>query len=149
MEANRRPPTRCVLLLRAALVAAGCRSRTSASPPTAQPPNATTIAPTLAPGGSPTVDPGILARCGLSQAAPNTVTQAKDMLLAKPTSPLNYPSVQLPDQTPLQPLQVPTQNSNNALQSGHQLAPKTRTIGVLAAAANAFLISALASAASL
>jgi hypothetical protein len=54
-----------------------------------------------------------------------TVTQSGDLLIFKPTEPLNYPAVRLPDQTPLKPLQVDTQGSNNALGGTPQFAGAT------------------------
>ncbi|MGZ6389412.1 MAG: hypothetical protein ACXWQZ_09150 [Ktedonobacterales bacterium] len=117
MEAIRRPPTLFALLLLAALAAAGCGRQVSTSTAYA-PTTTTTIASTPSPTVDPNLDPTFVARCGLSQADLNTLTQAKDMLITKPTLLLGYPAVQLPDQTPLKPLQVSTQNSNNALRSG-------------------------------
>lgn len=119
MEATRRAPALLALLVVATIVG-GCGRQTSIS--AAQAPTVTSIistsAPTPQPTLDPTIDPAFLARCGLSHAAQNTLAQAKDMVLVKPTLPLGYPAVQLPDQTPLKPLQVPVQNSNNALRSG-------------------------------
>lgn len=118
MEAIRRAPTLLALLVVATIVV-GCGRQTSTA--AAQAPAATTIttpAPTPSPTVDPTLDPASLARCGVSQAEQSTMTQAKDMVIGKPTLPLGYPAVQLSDQTPLKPLQVPVQVSNNALRSG-------------------------------
>jgi hypothetical protein len=55
----------------------------------------------------------------------NAVTQAGDLLLFKPTEAFNYPAVRLSDATPLKPLQVDTQVSNNALRGTAQFAGAT------------------------
>lgn len=130
MEAIRRTMSFLALLLLVALAATECGVQTSTS--TGSDPTTTTIASTPSPTVDPNLDPAFLARCGVSQAASSTETQAKDMLIAKPTAPLSYPSVQLPDQTPLKPLQVPTQNSNSALRSGPLSGTTPVNPGVLA-----------------
>jgi hypothetical protein len=118
-----------MLALLVGAVVVGCGSQASTS--TGSDPTTTTIASTPSPTVDLTLDPAFLARCGISQAASSTETQAKDMLIAKPTAPMSYPSVQLPDQTPLKPLQVPVQNSNNALKSGQFSGTTPANPGVL------------------
>lgn len=141
MQAIRRTPTRLALLLLVTLIAAGCGRQTSTPGSTVQALTAS-MASTPTPTTQPGVDSSALARCGLSQVAPNTVTPAKDMLIAKPTAPLNYPSVQLPDQTPLKPLQVAAQNSNSALQSGQSAGATAVNPGVLTGATRSILFVA-------
>ena len=113
MQAKRRLLALLALVVICALVA-GCGAQPATSARTSATATATS---TSSPTPQPTVDPAVLARCNAQQAAPNTVEQAGDILISKPTAPLSYPAVRLPDQTPLKPLQVPTRNSGNALQS--------------------------------
>ncbi len=114
MEAKRRTGVVLALVVICTVVA-GCgvtpttSSRTSAT--------ATTTATATA-TSQPTVDPASLARCSDQQSTPNDLTQVGDFLISKPLTPQTRPAVRLPDQTPLKPLLVPAQVSNNALQSG-------------------------------
>ncbi len=116
MEAIRRAPALLALLVVATIVV-GCGSQTSTSTAQAQAKAPTATATTITtPTPQPTVAPAPLARCDAQQQPSGTVTRAGDMLIFKPNNDFGYPSVRLPDQTPLTPLRVPTQNSGSALQ---------------------------------
>jgi hypothetical protein len=97
-------------------------SRTSA---TATKTNAAT------PMSRPTVDPTALASCSDQQSTPNDLIQVGDFLISKPLASLTGPAVRLPDQTPLKPLQVPLQVSNNALNSGQAAGATLVNPGIL------------------
>jgi hypothetical protein len=102
-------------------VTAGCGGHPSSFLATAQAPTAT---PTTA-DPSPTVDPAFLAQCHAQNVPANAVIQSGDLLIFKPTDAFNDPAVRLPDQTPLKPLHVDTQVSNNALRGTPQFAEAT------------------------
>jgi hypothetical protein len=114
-----------VALLLIVVVTAGCGRQPSASLATAQAPTATptTAEPSLT--TQPTVDPAFLAQCHAQNVPANAITQSGDLLIFKPTDAFNDPAVRLPDQTPLKPLQVDTQVSNNALRGTAQVAGAT------------------------
>lgn len=146
MKAIRRATTVLALLLVVA-VAAGCGARTSAPPTTARistataTSTATTTATTTPP--SPTVAPVSPAPCKSQPTPAGSVIQAGDILISKPDEPLDDPAVRLPDQTPLKPLQVDTQVSNNALRctgatavNPGGLTGSTRTVGFVTSIVN-------------
>ncbi len=117
MEAKRRLASVVALILvNAVVMGCGVQPSTPSRTSAAEAPTATATG-TSSPVLQPTVAPALLARCDAQQTAPATVNQAGDVLIFKPTAPLNYPAVRLPDQTPLKPLQVLAQNSNNAFKS--------------------------------
>jgi hypothetical protein len=117
MEAKRRLASVVALILvNAVVMGCGVQPSTPSRTSAAEAPTATATG-TPSPAPQPTVAPALLARCDAQQTAPATVNQAGDVLIFKPTAPLNNPAVRLPDQTPLKPLQVLTQNSNNAFKS--------------------------------
>lgn len=102
-----------LIVITAAVAGCGAQPTPSSNTSVTDAPAATATTPPT-PTPQPTVDPAALARCNAQQTPQDAVVQAGDILMFKPTSPMNYPAVQLPDQTPLKPLQVPVQVSNNA-----------------------------------
>lgn len=114
MDATRRTLSVCALLIVSALVV-GCGVQSTSAPAST---HVQSTATATAPTPQPTVDPALLARCAAQPAPIGDITQAGEVLLFKSKLALGYPAVQLPDQTPLKPLQVGTQVSGNALRTG-------------------------------
>lgn len=96
-----------VAMMALAALAAGCGTN---APPALVGPTATTV-----PSDVPTVDPTAAKACGIQLQKAGPYVRVGDLVVGRATlGALSYPSVMLPDGTPLdKPMQVPTAVSNN------------------------------------